>query len=254
MDGKRVLWTELLGEYMKEVEEETMRSLPPPQRGFFVRVSNDWLDIAASVNRTYPVPSGPVLWVTIRLMHELVRLQFFYVTGNYDILLGRLRFIWEAISRAYLSETHVATGPKSLPSAGGSLDEQVEWLDRVGTMLDWNRCIEPVLRRIHPDAETDAEVRRRYQDKWRTLHRHVHPAEYLTTDMLNGVDDTKLFGFDRDRAENCYRLAVDVFDVVWLYVCSRYPLAFEDALKLTGSYPTLSRVCQTARTPESSRI
>jgi hypothetical protein len=72
-------------------------------------------------------------------------------------LLARLRFVWESMFRAYFAE-HYAMGPcTKWDTPGPSGDDKLAWLDAHGHQLNWDTCVEPILRAVFPLADREQE-------------------------------------------------------------------------------------------------
>jgi hypothetical protein len=245
MSNNSASWVREMCGYFAEVEAETGRVLGKEKANYFVEVDNDRMSILQAINVAYPGEQGIVLYSAVGLAKEVAWLRFFFVAGNYPLVLARLRHIWEFVFRAYFADTYVQTGHRSFPTPGPSLDDKLGWLEAHGSDLNWPRCIEPVLRAVHPPADREAEVRERYHGLWRHLHQHVHPSAHLTGRLAeSGLVLTD--GFDEEWAKETLAVAADVFDLVWLAILHRYPKAGDRLGKLWGDYPTLSLVFKQA--------
>ncbi len=243
MSEKSTSWVEQMCRHLAEVERETMQHLGEKERGFFVNVANDCMDIGSAISRAYPGQLNLVSHTAWGVFKEATWFQFLFVSGNYPLLLSRLRYVWEAAFRAYFVENYpLRNNPFSWDAPGPSPDDKLAWLEEHGRELDWNRCIEPVLRAVFPLADREQEVRDHYRRRWGGLHKYVHASAYLAGRMVGESALHLTDNFDRDWAEECVAIAHDVFDLVWLAVLGHHPRAAERMDRLCGEYPVLKVV------------
>lgn len=243
-------WVRTMCDILADIEEVTLRELGEEKGGFFVNVSNDWMEVTAAVRAAYPKQYCLVHHAATGLWKEVAWFHFFFVSGNYPLLLSRLRFVWESVFRASLAEKYVPGGKKPLPRPGPSLQDKFDWLHKYGGKLDWNRCIEPILRRVHPLADREKEVRDHYHQLWQYLNLYVHPSAYLAVQMVGESSLLVTDNFDREWATRALAVGSDVFDLVWLTILHHYPMAFDRLKKLLGGYRTLDIVFDKTRGSE----
>lgn len=246
MSERQKLWVEEMCTRLARIERETLEKLGEENGGFFVCVANDWLEINSALMDAYPGEKKYNLIFHTFLGHfkEVCWFHFFFVSGNYPLLLSRLRFVWESVFRAYFAE-HYPVGPaRPWPAPGPSSDDKLAWLQEHERDLNWDRCIEPVLRTVFPLAESDKEVRDFYRAQWKGLHKYVHPSAYLAGRMIGESALHVTDNFDEEWALETVDVARKVFDLVWLAVFSQHPLAFEKVESLAGNYPILKCVFQ----------
>jgi hypothetical protein len=247
MSEKQILWIEEMCRLLAPIERETLEKLGEETGRFFLRVTDDWLKINSAVMGVYPGEQGYnlVLHTFLGLFKEVYWFQFFFVSGNYPLLLSRVRFVWESIFRAYLAENYPLGPRQPLPVPGPSLDDKVAWLEKRerergrGRNLNWDGCIEPVLRSVFPLADREKKVRDFYQAQYKELHQYVHPSVYLGEKMIGESALHVIDNFDDELALEAIRAASNVFDLVWLTVLRHHPLAFERVESLCGGYPIL---------------
>jgi hypothetical protein len=247
MSSERQSWVRLKSEPFAEIEAETRRVLGE-RSYFFINVANDWMDVTTAIGDVYPGQYDLVQHAAFGLWKEMDWLHFLFVAGNYPLVLARLRHIWELVYRAALAENYIPSGHRPLPAPGASMEEKLRWLDRYGGKLDWNRCIEPVLRSVFPLANREPEVLAHYARVWKRLQ-YVHPSTLLTGRLVEASGLHVRDNFDEEWADETLRVAANVFDVVWFTIFDRYPRAFDRLEKLHGGYPTLGLVFERANRP-----
>jgi hypothetical protein len=245
MSERQTLWVEEMCRSLAEIERKTLEKLGEEKGGFFIQVGNDWLKINSAVMDAYSGERGYnlVLHTFGGLFKEVYWFHFFFVTGNYPLLLSRLRFVWESVFRAYFAE-HFPLGPhRSWAAPGPSPDDKVAWLkEHEGPCLNWDGCIEPVLRIVFPLADREKEVRDFYKAEWNELHKYVHPSAYLADKMIGESALHVTDNFDKKWALEAVGVATKVFDLVWLAILRHHPVAFEKVERLCGAYPILKIV------------
>jgi hypothetical protein len=227
---------------LAEIERETLEQLGETKGGFFVNVANDCLDINSAIQDAYPGQHNLVLHTSSGVFKEVRWFHFFFVSGNYALLLSRLRFVWESVYRAYFAENYPLGGQQPWPAPGPSPDDKLTWLDAHERDLNWDRCLAPVLRRAFPLADREAEVRAHYEARWQGLHKYVHPSAYLAGRMIGESALHVTDSFDREWALETVGIASEVFDLVWLAVLGHHPDAFDAIDKLSADYPILKSV------------
>jgi len=247
MSERQTLWVEAMCALLAPIERETLEKLGEENGSFFSCVANDWLEISSALRDTYPGEEAYNLVFHSFLGHfkEVSWFHFFLVSGNYPLLLSRLRFVWESVFRAYFAENYPLGPHQSWPTPGPTLDDRFAWLEgRKPRDLGWHGCMEPVLRAIFPLADRDKEVREFYRKLWNELHKYVHPSVYLVRRMIGESALHIRDNFDEEWARETIDVARKVFDLVWLAVFSHHPLAFEKVERLAGNYPILKIVFQ----------
>ncbi|QDU23315.1 hypothetical protein [Urbifossiella limnaea] len=243
MGEKPTSWVEQMCRHLAEVERETTEQLGELERGFFVNVANDCTDIGFAVSQAYPRKVNLVLHTGWGVFKEATWFQFLFVSGNYPLLLSRLRYVWEAVFRAYFVENYpFRNSPSSWVAPGRSAAKKLVWLEEHGRALDWNRCMEPVLRAVFPLADSEPEVREHYRRRWGELHKYVHASAYLAGRMVGKSALHLSDKFDRKWAKECVAIAREVFDLVWMAVLGHHPMAADRMHRLSGEYPVLKRV------------
>jgi len=249
MSERQSLWVEDMCRRLAPVERETLATLGEEKGGFFARVVEDWFKIDAALLEAYPGERAYSLVLhTFRgLLKEVSWFHLFFVAGNYPLLLSRLRFVWESVFRVYLAE-HYPLGPhQSWAAPGSSPDEKLAWLEEHERDLNWDRCMEPVLRAVFPRADREKEVRDSYKALFQELHKYVHPSAYLAGKMIGESVLHLIDNFDERWAREAVEVAREVFDLVWLAVLQHHPEAFERVDKLSGDYPILKTVFEDER-------
>jgi len=186
MSERQILWVEGTCARLAPIERKTLEKLGEEKGGFFMWVANDWLEINSALIDTYPGEQAHnlVLVTFWGLFKEVCWFHFFFVSGNYPLLLSRLRFVWESVFRAYLAENYPIGSERPWSPPGPSSDDKLAWLAEHERDLNWDRCIEPVLRTVFPLADSEEEVRDFYKARWKELHKYVHPSAYLAERMI----------------------------------------------------------------------
>ena len=128
MSEKPKLWVQEMCGHLAEIERETLKQLGEPKGGFFVNVANDCLDIIFAIQDAYSGQHNLVLHTALGIFKEVSWFHFFFVSGNYPLLLSRLRFVWESVFRAYLAENYPLGGQNAWPAPGPSPDDKLAWL------------------------------------------------------------------------------------------------------------------------------
>ena len=249
MSERPTLWVEDMCRRLAPTERETLEKLGEKEGGFFVWVADDWIKINTALVDTYP---GERECNLVRhtfggLFKEVCWFHFFFVAGNYPLLLSRLRFVWESVFRAYFAVRYPLGPHKSWARPGRSRAELLAWLEEHRRDLNWPGCIEPVLKAVFPLADQEKEVREYYHKLLDELHKYVHPSAYLAGRMSEKSELHSIDNFDEGWALEAIEIARKVFDLVWLAVLQHHPLAFERVEPLSGDYPILKMVIQDER-------
>jgi hypothetical protein len=264
MSERPTLWVEDMCRRLAPIERETLEKLGEKEGGFFVWVAEDWIKINTALVGAYPGKRGyNLVRLTFGgLLKEVCWFHFFFVAGNYPLLLSRLRFVWEAVFRAFLVENYPLRSPvprtrrprtrrprtrRPPPAPGPSPDDKVGWLYKHERNLNWAGCIEPVLRKVFPLADEQEKVRDDYHKLLDELHKYVHPSADLAGKMIGESALHVIDNFDEGWALETVEIARKVFDLVWLAVLQHHPLAFERVEPLSGDYPILKMVIQDER-------
>ena len=242
-DKYRKLWVEEACSRLSEIERQTQESLGE-DGDFFVNVANDWIEINSALIDAYPGEQGHTLVIhTFQgLFKEVCWFQFFFVSGNYPLLLSRLRFVWESVFRAYFAEHYPLGPPQSWPVPGPSPDDKFGWLENYERYLNWDRCIEPTLRDVFTLADREQKVREYYLGLWQELHKYVHPSAYLAGKMIADSTLHLTDNFDEEWARETLNIASTVFDVLWLAILGHHPDAFDRLEQVFAGYPILKGI------------
>ena len=246
MSERQTLWVEEMCRRLAPIERETLEKLGEEKGGFFIQVADDWLKIHSAVMDAYPGEKGHNLVLhTFRGLFKEVRwFQLFFVSGNYPLLLSRLRFVWESVFRAYFAENYPLGSHQPWPAPGPSPDDKLAWLEERerGRGLNWDGCLEPVLRSVFPLADREEEVRKFYNALLKELHKFVHPSAYQAGKMIGDSALHVTDNFDEKWALEAVEIASRVFDLVWLAILRHHPAAFERVERLCRDYPILKFV------------
>lgn len=210
----------------KQNASEAIAALGEEETRFFVDVYNDALEIQAAISGMYPTDELANSLVYMDFMGVTKEVHWFlvmFLAGNCPLLLGRLRFLWELIFRGLYAESYEKKKDVDPEPPSHSIDGYHEWL-KARIKLDWNTVIEPVLRKIFT-AEDAQLIDQHFKPIWKTLHCYVHPSAEWREDL---IDESALLvrdGFDRSLVEKTLAYSAAVFELVWLAVLSRFPLA-----------------------------
>jgi hypothetical protein len=235
-------WVEEMCRHLADIERETVDKLGEEKAGFFAKVAGDCMDINAAIHGPNAEHYNFVLHTSYGIFKEVYWFHFFFLAGNYPLLLSRLRYVWESMFRAYFAENYPLDCKAAWAPPGPSIDDKVAWLQEHERQLNWDRCLEPVLRNVLPLADREREVRQHYKAHWQSLHKYVHPSAYLAGRM---VEDSALHAadsFDEQWAVETLDIGSVVFDLVWLAVLNHHPEAFDRLDRLFDSYPVVSSV------------
>jgi hypothetical protein len=249
MSAMQPTWIEQYCARLIPIERQTIETLGEETAGFFVNAANDCVAVSAAVGKAYPGEQSHnlVLLTLWGLFKEACWFHSFFVAGNYPLLLSRLRFVWESLFRAYFAE-HYPMGPcTKWDTPGPTVWDKLVWLDEHGHKLNWDTCIEPVLRATFPLAEREQKVSEDCKELFQYLHRYAHPSAYLLDRMM---DDSSLHvkdGFDEKWARQAADIGARVFALVWMVVFAHHPEAFEQVEPLSGKYPVVSAVFESEK-------
>jgi hypothetical protein len=243
IETKQTLWVQQMSGFLADNERKTLQELGEDKGGFFALVWNDCLAIVSAIRDAYSGQANLVLLTCWGIFKELHWFHFLFVSGNYPLLMSRLRYVWESMARASLAENYVLWGLQHLDAPDGpSPDEKFEWLEKHGEKLNWRSCIEPALRKALPLAETHAQVREDCKSLWEHLHKYVHASAFLTGKMIGESALLVKDNFDKELALETVAFASRVFDLIWLMVLGNYPNAADQLGELSARYPLMNDV------------
>src|SRR5438128_1911154 len=120
MSENRNLWVEEMCGRLANIERETLEKLGEEQGGFFVSVANDCMDINFAIQGAYPENYNLVFHTSWGIFEEVCWFHFFFVSGNYPLLLSRLRYVWESVFRAYFAENYPLQNQRPWDAPGQS--------------------------------------------------------------------------------------------------------------------------------------
>jgi hypothetical protein len=232
---------------LAQIEQDTVVRLGEGKGCLFLNIYIDGLAINRAILDNYPDEerTNLVLLTFWGLFKELSWFQFFFLAGNYPLLLSRLRHVWEPVFRAYFAESQGLIASASLgESPGPSVDDKVAWLHRHGHQLRWDNCIKPALCQLFSSAEREDQVQQHYYDRWKTLRQYAHPSAYLMDRLFGPSDLHAIDNFDVEWALETIDVATDVFDLAWLTVLRMFPKAADRLPReaLSVAYPVLKSV------------
>lgn len=220
----------LLGEqydHLRDIAEETIRSLGEERAAHFTLLANDWMDVLSAISGAYSERGrlhSLVYFYLSGLFKEVSWFQLLFLAGNYPLLHRSLRFVWEMMFRAYYVDVYAQESQDDPEPPGPTLDEKVEWLaQHEREMFQWRRFIRPTLLRLLPQAE-GTEIERYYKSLWDRLNEYVHPTKaFLDRMVIHDPASLVRDSFNAEWALETIGTATDVFDLVWLAVISRFP-------------------------------
>lgn len=245
-------WIEQMCEECMAIEKQTHDVLGP-QADFFENVLFEWDDVYCAVAREMNGEHdyNLVTHTLVGLNKEIRWLHFFFLAGNYPLVMSRMRFVWENVFRAYFAENYpMGLAGQGFPNPGATLDDKMKWIGQFGGRFNWNTCLQPVLLRLFPLAQKEEECRTFYHDHLKLLHQYVHPSAHLADRM---IDPSRLHvadNFDEKWAKDTLVTGSIVFDLVWLAILSHHDTPFENLSMTYADYPIMSLAL--APKPESS--
>lgn len=197
------------------VARETVECLGEEQAHRFSLICSDSVVILHQILGHYShVELSNLVYVQlIALPKELTWLQFLFLAGNYPLVTARLRYLWEAMFRAYFVETHEDEAVRCK-----SLDEKLQWIDDQKPRLDWKNCIQPTLARLLASVNSEADAAKPYRELWQQLNQYVHPSQYLQCRLVQESSLLVADRFDQSWAADTVRAGLDVADLIWLPV------------------------------------
>jgi hypothetical protein len=242
MNEQQPSWIEQQCKRLVPIERETIEKLGEETGMFFINAGNDCVTIGSTISTAYP---GEKNWSLVMLtlwmlFKEAGWFHSYFVAGNYPVLLARLRFIWESMFRAYFVKHYHLWPCADWDTPGPTVAEKMAWLEKYGHKLNWNNCIEPVLRAVFPLAEQEQTVRDDCKEIFQYLHRYAHPSAYLLDRMIDDPAFLVIDAFDEGWARQTVEIGRKVFALVWMAVFKHYPDAFVRIEPLSGKYPVLS--------------
>jgi hypothetical protein len=244
MSDKQPIWIEQQSVHLIPIERQTLAVLGEEKAAFFLNAANDCVSIGAAVHEAYPAEKGFDLMLPTlgSLFKEARWFHTFFVTGNYSLLISRLRFIWESIFRAYFVEHYPIGDSAKWARPGPTLEEKMQWLEEHGHHLRLDTCIGPVVLEVFPHAARDQSIFENCKEIFRYLHQYAHPSAYLLDRKM--INPALLFtdAFDEPWARQALEIGARVFALIWMAVFAHYPNAFEQVEPLEGKYPILSEV------------
>jgi len=219
---------------VEEIARQTVERLGEERASQFTLMSADGLVIAFELLGHYKQGQlmnlvNAQLW---GLQKEFKWLQVLFLAGNYPLVKSRLRYLWEAVYRAYFVETHEDDAVRLLGP-----DEKLKWIE--DHKLDWRTCVQPTLFKVFPLAESEPEVQRHYHELWGELNQYVHPSQHVQSRL---VDDSSLLvmdNFDQAWAEDTLRAGLEVADLIWLAILTCHEKAINSVaqVRLDLAYP-----------------
>ena len=118
--------------YWRGIAKETCDKLGE-EAGLFTMAYVDALELHGLVCQHYSQAEPRESLVAFELpglWKELYWMQFLFWVSNYPVVLGRLRFNWEQIYRAYHADTYAVRNPTAPDLPGKTVDDKHEWLMR----------------------------------------------------------------------------------------------------------------------------
>jgi hypothetical protein len=220
-------------ELHSDIAEKTTDRLGDDEAGLFVNAYTDFMIVQFEIDGAYSEAEkvNIVFQTFLGMLKELSWLQLYFYAGNYPVLKGRLRYLWEAIFRGYFLETDPAT--KNL-----GVDDRVMQIDKMN--LNWNSCMSKVLSQISPAADVPKAIAEAHII-WKELNQYVHPSGYL---QMRLIDPSALLvhdAFDEQWARSVLVIAPKILDLVVLAVIRFHSriLPEIDTTKFALKYPNV---------------
>ena len=236
----------------RKVADETVRCLGEEPASLFGYLYLETFDIHRAISASYAdeVRQQSIVFIElIGLLKELNGLHVLFLSGNYPIVLSRLRFNWERLFRALYADTYAQENPDTGDGPGLTLDDKHNWLTQREDRLNWPRLIAQTLARLFA-ADAPGQVEGQFRPLWDRLCRCVHPSGDLREKLVGESVLHALDAFDEGWARETLADAAEVFGAIWLAVLSRFPAAVDPLL----ADPQAFRACpQAARRMENGR-
>jgi hypothetical protein len=223
METKMDLLATTFGHWRKNAAEAE-RVLGKDKTHFFVDLYNDALEIQFALSDAYPKEElTSLLYADFTgLFKEINWLMVIFLAGNYPLLLGRLRFIWELVFRAVYADTYEQEEEADRAPPGATVDEKHWWLESEEGRLNWRSVILPILKRLFV-AKDPNEIEEHFKPIWDILNCYVHPSATLRYDLIEESALLARDAFDEKLANKTLHYAGEVFELVWLAVIWRFP-------------------------------
>jgi hypothetical protein len=212
-----VLWKQIAGETSRRLGNETA--------DLFVYLYNDALNIQYAIDAAYPQEKqllSLVLFDFMALLKELYWLHVLFVSGNYPIVLSRLRFNWERIFRARHADAYASENPGADDPPGPTVDDKHDWLTQRENKLNWRTLIVSTLSSLFT-ADSQEEIESQFKPLWDRLNACVHPSGDLREKLAGDSTLLAVDAFDEAWARETHRDTAEVFAVIWLAIMSRFP-------------------------------
>jgi hypothetical protein len=212
--------------YWKEISQETCDKLGE-DAGLFVNAYCDGLEIDEQISKHYSESARQESLVAFEVpgvWKELYWMQFLFLASNYPIVMGRLRFNWEQIFRAYHVDTYAGLHPTDPHLPGTTVDKKHEWLliQEQHNRLRWPEVIAPALRRFFASGQPE-ENESRCRSLWDRLNDFVHPSGQLREHLIGETALKLRDGFDEHLARQTLADAREVISLIWLAILYRFP-------------------------------
>ena len=246
--------------YWRGIAKETCEKLGE-EADLFTMAYSDALDIHSYVCQHYSQAEQMESLVAFELpglWKELYWMQFLFWASNYPVVMGRLRFNWEQIYRAYHADTYALRNPAAPDLPGKTVDGMHEWLMRQeeGNRLRWSDVIEPALARFF-SGWPSGEARSVFKPLWDRLSGFVHPSGQLR-ELLIGETNLKVRdGFDEALAMSTLEDTRLVLDLIWVCIVDRFPKivpSLKDDPHVFASFPRLRAMLDPAETPPAEGV
>jgi hypothetical protein len=230
--------------FWREIAEQTAAKLGEQTAGLFVELYNDAIDIQGAILGANPqadLLNSLVFTEFTGLFKELHWLHVLLVSGNYPIVLTRLRFNWERLFRARHADAYVAEHPNEADAPGPTIAEKHDWLTEREERLNWGTTIAPTLARLIPGADETC-IGSHYRPLWQRLNRCVHPSGELREKLVSESALLVHDAFDEEWAREALTYAAQVFALIWMAVLSRFPAAIPRVLSKQNAFQTCPQV------------
>ncbi len=213
--------------HWRNVADQTVGELGEETAGLFIKLASDAYDMHKAIVDTYSEAErlhSLVFAEFLGLWKELNWFQMHFLAGNYRLVLSQLRFNWDRLFRALHVDAYGEQNPTASDVPGRTLNEKHDWLMSREDRLNWRTLIAPTLARLFT-AEEPGEIEAHFKPLWERLNHCVHATGQLRERMSGESGLLVQDAFDPDWARDTHADAVEVFEVIWLAILSRFPLA-----------------------------
>jgi hypothetical protein len=214
-----------LFDHWHKVADDTTCGLGEEMACLFVYLNDDAFDILGAIHDAYPEEERLCSLVyadCTGLLKELHWFHALFLSGNYPVVLSRLRFNWERIFRACHADAYAQKHPNETDVLGPTLEDKHNWLMQREDRPNWKTVIAPTLARLFT-AGAPAGIEFHFKPLWDRLNRCVHPSGELREKLVGESALLARDASDEKWARETHAEATEVFALVWLTILSRFP-------------------------------